>query len=29
MSVTQEEVIEALKEWRPVHVEKWLDRNTT
>ena len=25
---TPSELLEALKEWRPMHVEKWLDRST-
>jgi hypothetical protein len=25
---TAKELLRALEEWRPVHVEKWLDRNT-
>ena len=25
---TPSELLEALKQWRPMHVEKWLDRNT-
>ena len=25
---TPSELLQALEEWRPIHVEKWLDRNT-